>query len=74
MTGVQTCALPICAYNLAPWNEELFKCTVPHEFEGRTFMIPNGYNEWLTSLYGDYMQLPPEDKRASLHDIEAYWR
>ena len=62
------------AYNLAPWNEELFKCAVPHEFEGRTFMIPNGYNEWLTSLYGDYMQLPPEDKRASLHDIEAYWR
>ena len=24
-------------------------------------------------IYGDYMQLPPEDKRVP-HPVEAYWR
>ena len=32
-------------------------------FEGRKSYIPNGYHEYLTNLYGDYMQVPPEDKR-----------
>lgn len=32
-------------------------------FEGEVGHIPNDYNAYLTNLYGDYMQLPPEDKR-----------
>ena len=41
------------------------------EFEGRTFCIPKGYHEFLTAFFGDYMTLPPVDKRV-VHDFECY--
>ena len=36
-------------------------------FEGREYMSIQGYDSYLTTLYGDYMQLPPEDMRAPTH-------
>lgn len=36
-------------------------------FEGRKYMAIKGYDSYLTDLYGDYMALPPEDKRAPAH-------
>ena len=35
------------------------------DFEGYKMPIPVGYDEILRSYYGDYMQLPPKDKRYS---------
>ncbi len=32
-------------------------------FEGREFLIMHGYDYYLRIMYGDYMTLPPEDKR-----------
>ncbi len=40
---------------------------VDMEFEGRLLQIPVGYSNILTEVYGDYMKLPPEEKRVSLH-------
>lgn len=40
-------------------------------FEGKEFPAPSNYDEYLTGLYKDYMQLPPEDKRI-VHDMKAY--
>ena len=37
------------------------------DFEGRKIPVPVGYREVLTQLYGDYMKLPPKEKRVSLH-------
>ena len=37
------------------------------DFEGRKYMAIQGYESYLTELYGDYMQLPPEDKRIPTH-------
>ena len=37
------------------------------DFEGRQYMAIRGYESYLTELYGDYMQLPPEDKRMPSH-------
>lgn len=34
-------------------------------FEGHTFMAPNNIDAFLKNLYGDYMQIPPEDKRVT---------
>ena len=42
------------------------------EFEGKSYRIPVGYDAWLKAFYGDYMKLPPEEKRVSHHMFEAY--
>lgn len=43
------------------------------EFEGKMYNAPVGYHEWLTALYGDYMQLPPPEKRVVSHPrFKAY--
>lgn len=44
------------------------------EFEGEEFPGPSNYDAYLRSLYGDYMQLPPEDKRGTRHNIEVYMK
>ncbi len=36
-------------------------------FEGREVLIPELYDEYLTHKYGDYMQLPPPEKRIGHH-------
>ena len=41
------------------------------EFCGRTFHAPACWDTYLKAIYGDYMQLPPEEKRVT-HDYEAY--
>jgi len=50
---------------------EVFRGSVSVPFEGELFPAPIGYHTYLRRLYGDYMQLPPEDKRGSLHNIRA---
>ena len=34
-------------------------------FEGHVFLAPHNPDAYLTALYGDYMQIPPEEKRAT---------
>lgn len=36
-------------------------------FENVKVMMPSGYEEYLTRIYGDYMQLPPKEKQVSHH-------
>jgi len=43
-------------------------------FEGKTFKAMKNCEIYLEHLYGDYMQLPPEDKRVSHHMFKAYWK
>ena len=38
------------------------------EFEGMQVSIPEAAEAYLTSIYGDYMKLPPEDQRRS-HEV-----
>lgn len=45
--------------------------TVETSFEGRLFRIPAEYHDYMTSAYGDYMKLPPEDQRENRHQIEV---
>lgn len=42
-------------------------------FEGRLFRIPLNYHDILETLYGDYMQLPPEEERIAKHHAKV-WR
>lgn len=36
-------------------------------YDGKEFPVPNNYDEVLRARYGDYMRLPPEDKRYKNH-------
>lgn len=40
------------------------------DFEGHMLMVPPYYHEVLTEVYGDYMQLPPEEQRVPSHSDE----
>lgn len=53
-------------------EKDVFDSFTTTEFEGKFYKIPVGYDRWLKAFYGDYMQLPPEDKRVSHHSFEAY--
>lgn len=44
------------------------------EFEGKQFMAFEKYDEYLRSIYGDYMKLPPKDKQVTHHMFKAYWK
>ena len=44
---------------------------VKHAFEDKEFCIPEEYDAMLRITYGDYMQIPPVEKRQS-HFIEVY--
>jgi len=37
------------------------------KFNGLEVVAPKEYDKWLTQVYGDYMKLPPEEKRVPLH-------
>jgi len=39
------------------------------KFEDSYIYLPNGYHEYLTNMFGNYMQLPPEDDRVSNHSL-----
>ena len=41
-----------------PLSSSWFESAVEWEFEGETVYIPNGWHEWLTLRYGDYMVAP----------------
>lgn len=46
---------------------------IPHEveFEGYKFNAPSCWDSYLKGLYGDYMKLPPIEKRVA-HTMEVY--
>lgn len=47
----------------------IFQESLDVPFEGGSIKIPSKYDEYLSQLYGDWRELPPEDKRISNHDI-----
>lgn len=51
-------------------KEKFVSEAIEIEFEGNIFKIPKGYDLYLTSIYGEYMKLPPEDKRIT-HSVLA---
>lgn len=55
-------------------RKDCYKEYLAAEFEGFKFMIPCGYDEILSTIYGDYMTLPPEERRVAHHDFMAYWK
>ena len=64
------CSMGISKYY---FNKQWCSETIMVDFEGKQYPAFKQYDEYLNYQYGNYMQLPPEDKRIS-HQVEAYWR
>lgn len=45
------------------------------QFEDRQYYVISDYDKWLTSIYGDYMKLPPmEAQKAGHKHLVFYWK
>lgn len=49
-----------------------FDSFTPLLFEGLAYTCIADYHDFLSRVYGDYMQLPPEENRKSHHNFRAY--
>lgn len=55
-------------------DNSLFSSYQLHKFEDKQYFIPVGYHEWLTSIYGDYMKLPPVEEQKTHHTYQVWWK
>ncbi len=55
------------------YSKTIFDSSVEVEFEGKKFFAPIGWDEFLRTRYGDYMQPPPENQRHPYHGGDYYW-
>lgn len=49
------------------YKREWFDDYLEFPFHDYTVRVPKGYDNYLTQIYGDYMALPPEEKRTTHH-------
>lgn len=60
-------------YGMGEWQpKKNMEDFILHKFENREFYVMSGYDANLKSLYGNYLELPPEKKRVS-HDYNKYY-
>ena len=48
----------------------VFGSGVEKDFEDLKVIAPENYDEYLTKMYGNYMEFPPIEKRVARHDTE----
>ena len=53
------------------YPKEIFEKAIRVPFEGVEMPIPQGYDQYLTMAFGDYMQLPPKEKQVCHHEFEV---
>ena len=59
---------PIC------FEKEWYAHIKLQPFERYMFNVPQEYDKVLRRCYGDYMELPPVEKRVTHHAFDAYWK
>ena len=51
-------------------DSSVYKKYIRMPFEGKNYMVVSDYDYLLKHVYGDYMKLPPVEKRTTRHDLE----
>ena len=67
--GIITCMY--YSKKLRNFNKELYTPLL-HKFENKEYIIPSGFDVILKNYYGNYLELPPPEKRVSTHGIDVY--
>lgn len=57
-----------------PIPKEVFSSYSDIVFENRRYMAVSDYDTYLSRTFGDYMTLPPVEKRVSHHTFKSYWK
>lgn len=72
----ETCSFcsDLCYTGALHIDKRVFENGCKGMFEGESYSIPKGYDTWLHAVYGDYMRLPPMEKRVTHHAYEAYMK
>lgn len=60
--------------NISIFQKTDFESCLNIPFENRFYNVPVGYDNILRSSYGDYMALPPKEKRVSHHLNKVFWK
>lgn len=55
-------------------RKDIYEKLIDIDFEKEKFKVPKSYDILLKSLYGDYLKLPPEEKRCFPHNSDAYYK
>ena len=61
----------MASYEKETVPKEYIGSLVLHKFEDMECPIPEMYHEYLTHVYNDYMEYPPEEDRVSKHEGKA---
>jgi len=69
---IDNLVFPVYANTRIPQNS--FDSLIRVSFEDKDVYIIRDYNLFLRKVYGDYMVLPPEEKRIPHHNFQAYWK
>ncbi|MBO4235312.1 MAG: LicD family protein [Firmicutes bacterium] len=64
--------LPQCSLESNTFPAKYFDEYIDIVFDGKKLRCLKEYDAMLRGYYGDYMQLPPEDKRVSGHSYRAF--
>ena len=55
-------------------DSKIYQKTALYDFEGVKHMGVKDYDTYLTSMYGDYMTLPPKEKQVTHHKYIAHYK
>lgn len=64
--------IPAWAGSVRFERREWYDRSIKVPFEDMMITVPSDYDKILTTIYGDYMKLPPEKDRHPTHDYKAY--
>ena len=64
-----------CFFSVYPFKKEIierndFLPTIKLKFEDKEYQVINNYDKYLKSVYGNYLELPPEEKRVNHMPLE----
>lgn len=65
---------PTYGYEHEIFKSEYFNSYIEKQFRNINAMIVKNYDQLLKTTFGNYMELPPEEKRIPKHNIKAYWK